>query len=197
MGEIKVPVLHGVNLEIYKGEISVILGASGSGKTTLLNILGGIENPTEVKIWFDNKDLARLNDKQLPKYSKDNIGFIFKFYTLVPIFTSKENIEVFTEVARDFLHPIEALKLVDMDKQADNFPSQMPGVQQQRISIVRALAKKPALMLCDELTGALDFKTDQTVLKTLCNLNTELGTTIIIITHNAQLAELAHRIVHL
>ncbi len=197
MGEIKVPVLHGIDLDIYKGEITVILGASGSGKTTLMNIIGGIENPTEGEVWFNEKDLAKSNDKQLTLYRRNSIGFVFQFYNLIPTLSSKENVEVSTQISSDPMNPIEALKLVDMEKQVDHFPSQMSGGQQQRISIARALAKKPALMLCDEPTGALDFKTGQLVLKTLVDLNQKLGTTIVIITHNASLTNLAHRIVHL
>jgi putative ABC transport system ATP-binding protein len=197
MGEVKVPVLHGLDLEIYKGEITVILGASGSGKSTLLNIIGGIDKPTEGEVWFENSDIAKLNDRKLTDYRRNNIGFVFQFYNLVPTLTAKENLEVSTEIAKDFIAPAEALKLVDMEEQAEHFPSQMSGGQQQRISIARALAKKPALMLCDEPTGALDFKTGQLVLKTLIDLNKKLNTTIVIITHCAPLAGLAHRVVNL
>ena len=197
MGEVKVPVLHGIDLEIYKGEITVILGASGSGKTTLMNIIGGIENPTEGEIWFDKKDLAKLKDKQLTQYRRNNIGFIFQFYNLIPTLSSKENVEVSTQISSNPMDPIEALKLVDMEEKIDHFPSQMSGGQQQRVSIARALAKNPTFLLCDEPTGALDFKTGQLVLETLVNLNKKLETTIVIITHNASLADLAHRVVHL
>ena len=197
MGEVKVPVLHGIDLEIYKGEITVILGASGSGKTTLMNIIGGIENPTEGEIWFNEKDLAKSNDRQLTLYRRNNIGFVFQFYNLIPTLSSKENVEVSTQISSNPMDPIEALKVVDMEERVDHFPSQMSGGQQQRVSIARALAKNPTFLLCDEPTGALDFKTGQLVLKTLINLNEKLGTTIVIITHNAGLANLAHRIVYL
>ena len=197
MGEVKVPVLHGIDLAIYKGEITVILGASGSGKTTLLNIIGGIEKPTEGEIWFNEKDLAKLSDKKLTLYRRNNIGFIFQFFNLVPTLTAKENIEVSTEISSTPMDPADALKLVDMEKKADNFPSQLSGGQQQRVSIARALAKKPTFILCDEPTGSLDFKTGQLVLETLVNLNKKLGATIIIITHCVPLADLAHRIVYL
>ncbi len=197
MGEVKVPVLHGIDLEIYKGEITVILGASGSGKTTLMNIIGGIENPTEGEIWFNEKDLAKSNDKQLTLFRRNNIGFVFQFYNLIPTLSSKENVEVSTQISSNPMDPIKALKVVDMEEKVDHFPSQMSGGQQQRVSIARALAKNPTFLLCDEPTGALDFKTGQLVLKTLINLNEKLGTTIVIITHNAGLANLAHRIVHL
>ena len=164
MGEVKVPVLHGIDLEIYKGEITVILGASGSGKTTLMNIIGGIEPPTEGEIWFGEKNLAKLNDKQLTLYRRNNIGFVFQFYNLIPTLSSKENVEVSTQISSNPMDPMEALKLVDMNERADHFPSQMSGGQQQRVSIARALAKKPTFLLCDEPTGALDFKTGQLVL---------------------------------
>lgn len=197
MGEVSAPVLHGIDLKIYKGEITVIRGASGSGKTTLLNIIGGIETPTEGEIWFRKKNLAHFSEKQLTLYRRNNIGFIFQFYNLVPTLTSKENVEVSTEIASEPLTPKKALEYVDMLDHIDHFPSQMSGGEQQRVSIARALAKNPSLMLCDEPTGALDLKTGQLVLKTLLNLNEKLGTTIVIITHCLPIADLAHRVIHL
>jgi putative ABC transport system ATP-binding protein len=197
MGDVKVPVLHGVDLEIYQGEITIILGASGSGKSTLLNIMGGIENPTDGEIWFGGENLASYNDAQLTNYRRNNVGFVFQFYNLIPTLTAKENVEVSTEISTNPLEPLKALELVGMDDRADHFPSQMSGGQQQRVSIARALAKNPTLMLCDEPTGALDFKTGQLVLETLVDLNTKLGTTIVIITHCVPLADLAHRVIHL
>ena len=197
MGEVTVPVLHGIDLDIYKGELTVILGASGTGKTTLLNIIGGIDQPTSGNYLFSGKEIANASDKELTEFRRENIGFVFQFYNLVPTLTSKENVEVSTEISKDPLDPLEALKLVGMDSQKDFFPSQMSGGQQQRISIARALAKKPTLMLCDEPTGALDFKTGQQVLRTLNDLNEKLGTTIIIITHCVPLADMAHRVIHL
>jgi putative ABC transport system ATP-binding protein len=197
MGEVEVPVLHGIDLDIYKGELTVILGASGTGKTTLLNIIGGIDLPTEGQYLFKNKNIATATDKELTEFRRTNIGFVFQFYNLVPSLTSKENIEVSTEISKNPMDPMEALTLVEMEKQKDFFPAQMSGGQQQRISIARALAKKPALMLCDEPTGALDCKTGQQILKTLVNLNKKLGTTIIIITHCVPLADMAHRVIRL
>ena len=197
MGDVQVPVLHGIDLEIYKGEITVILGASGSGKSTLLNIMGGIEPPTDGEIWFNRENLAVYNDEQLTFYRRNYVGFVFQFYNLVPTLTAKENVEVSTELSANPLDPLEALKLVGMEDRANHFPSQMSGGQQQRVSIARALAKNPTLMLCDEPTGALDFETGQLVLEKLVDLNNKLGTTIVIITHCMPLAALAHRVIHL
>ncbi|MCF7791145.1 MAG: ABC transporter ATP-binding protein [Victivallales bacterium] len=197
MGEVKVPVLHGIDLDIYKSELTVILGSSGTGKSTLLNIIGGIDTATSGQYFFRDKDISSASDKELTKFRRDNIGFVFQFYNLVPTLTSKENVEVSTEISKDPMDPLESLELVEMKEKKDFFPSQMSGGQQQRISIARALAKKPALMLCDEPTGALDFKTGQQVIKTLNDLNEKLGTTIIIITHCAPLADMAHRVIHL
>lgn len=197
MGEVKVPVLHGIDLDIYKGELTVILGASGTGKTTLLNIIGGIDQATDGQYMFRDKNLANATDKELTEFRRNNIGFVFQFYNLVPTLTSIENIEVSTEITETPMDPLDALRLVEMEDKKDFFPSQMSGGQQQRISIARALAKKPALMLCDEPTGALDFNTGRQVLKTLNDLNSKLGTTIIIITHNVSLGKIAHRVIHL
>ncbi len=197
MGEVQVPVLRGVDLEIFRREITVILGASGSGKSTLLNIIGGIDKPSAGEICFDNSDIAKFNGGQLTAYRRKNIGFVFQFYNLVPTLTAKENVEVATEIADDPMNPDEALELVGLSDRKEHFPAQMSGGQQQRVSIARALAKKPRLMLCDEPTGALDAKTGQQVLQTLLDLNKRLGTTIIIITHATPIAKLAHRVIHL
>lgn len=197
MGEVEVPVLRGVNLEIFRGELTVVLGASGSGKSTLLNMIGGVDRPSSGQILFDNQDVATYNDKQLTRYRRDNIGFVFQFYNLVPTLTALENVEVSTEVADKPMDPEKALELVELADRKDYFPAQMSGGQQQRVSIARALAKAPRLMLCDEPTGALDVATGQLVLKTLLDLNSKLGTTIVIITHANQLAKLAHRVLHL
>lgn len=197
MGEVKVPVLHGVDLKIFSGEITVVLGASGSGKSTLLNMIGGIDRPSSGDIFFKGENISKFNSRQLTEYRRKNIGFVFQFYNLVPTLTAKENIQVSTELTKDSMNETEALKLVDLGDRAEHFPAQMSGGQQQRVSIARALAKKPRLMLCDEPTGALDSKTGQFVLKTLLNLNEKLKTTILIITHASSIAELAHRIIHL
>jgi putative ABC transport system ATP-binding protein len=197
MGEVKVPVLHGIDLDIYRGELTVVLGASGSGKSTLLNMVGGIDRPTEGTIMFGGSDIALMKDRALTEYRRKSVGFVFQFYNLVPTLTAEENVQVSTEVADSPMDPKEALKLVELDDRADHFPSQLSGGQQQRVAIARALAKNPSLMLCDEPTGALDFKTGQLVLKTLAALNEKLGTTIVIITHCAPIAQLAHRVIRL
>jgi len=197
MGEVQVPVLHGVDLEIHQGELTVILGISGSGKSTLLNMIGGIDRPTAGEILFKNRDIARLNDRELTEYRRKHVGFIFQFYNLVPTLTAKENVEVSTEIAEHPMTPKQALELVDLSDRLEYFPAQLSGGQQQRVSIARALAKNPSLMLCDEPTGALDAETGQLVLKTLLDLNEKLGTTIIIITHASPISKLAHRIFHL
>jgi putative ABC transport system ATP-binding protein len=197
MGEVEVPVLNGIDLEIFQGELTVILGPSGSGKSTLLNIIGGIDRPTSGNVIFNQQQISSYSDKQLTEFRRSSVGFVFQFYNLVPTLNAKENVEVSTEVAENPMQPEKALELVDMSERKDFFPAQMSGGQQQRVSIARALAKNPVLMLCDEPTGALDAKTGQVVLKTLTELNATLGTTIVIITHSSSIAKLAHRIVHL
>ncbi len=197
MGEVQVPVLHGIDLEIVEGELTVILGASGSGKSTLLNIVGGIDRPTSGDVFFRDRNITTASNRELTEYRRKSVGFVFQFYNLVATLTSKENVEVSTEVADNPMDPLKALELVGMNDRADYFPAQLSGGQQQRVAIARALAKNPALMLCDEPTGALDFETGRLVLKTLKQLNDELGTTIVIITHCAPLARVAHRIIHL
>jgi putative ABC transport system ATP-binding protein len=197
MGEVDVPVLKGVNLEIRRGELTVVLGASGSGKSTLMNIIGGIDQPTAGEVWSDGKDLGLLGPGQLTEHRRENVGFVFQFYNLVPTLTALENVQVSTEVASNPMDPAEALELVELGDYLDYFPSQLSGGQQQRVSIARALAKNPKVMLCDEPTGALDFKTGQLVLRLLTQLNEKMETTIVIITHAAPIAELAHRILHI
>jgi len=197
MGEVKVPVLNGIDLDIFKGELTVILGPSGSGKSTLLNIIGGIDCPTEGEVTFSGRQISSYSDAQLTEFRRASVGFVFQFYNLVPTLNAKENVEVSTEIADKPMAPLKALELVEMTNRQSFFPAQMSGGQQQRVSIARALAKNPVLMLCDEPTGALDAKTGQVVLKTLTRLNAELGTTIVIITHSLSIAQLAHRIIHL
>ncbi len=195
MGEITVPVLKGIDLEIYPGEITVICGASGSGKSTLLNIVGGVDRPSAGEVWFEKTDLAQLKDQQLTEYRRSHVGFVFQFYNLISTLTARENVQVSTEIVSDPIPAEEALALVGLEDQLDYFPSQMSGGQQQRVAIARALAKRPRLMLCDEPTGALDAQTGKIVLSLLIRLNQELGNTIVIITHATPIAQLAHRIV--
>ncbi|MFH1629090.1 MAG: ABC transporter ATP-binding protein [Pseudomonadota bacterium] len=197
MGEVDVPVLKGIDLEIFKGELTVILGSSGSGKSTLMNIIGGIDRPTSGEVWCGDRNIAQLTDRQLTEYRRQNVGFVFQFYNLVPTLTSLENVEVCTQIADNPMPPEKALELVDLADHMGHFPAQMSGGQQQRVAIARALAKNPRLMLCDEPTGALDSKTGQLVLSLLTKLNNEIGATIVIITHAAPIAELAHRVLRL
>ncbi len=197
MGEVQVPVLRGIDVDIHAGELTVILGASGAGKTTLLNIIGGIDRPTSGEVLFDGRDIALMNDKELTEHRRRNVGFVFQFYNLVPSLTALENVLVSTEVADDPMEPEKALELVGLGDRLDHFPAQMSGGQQQRVSIARALAKNPGVMFCDEPTGALDAKTGRMVLQLLTDLNQRLGTTIVIITHAAPIASLARRVVNL
>jgi len=185
MGEVEVKVLRGIDLEILRGQLTVIVGASGAGKSTLLNIIGGIDRPTSGEVWVDGENLAAMNDRQLTEYRRRKIGFVFQFYNLVPTLTAVENVQVSTQIASKPMDPAEAMRLVDL------------GGQQQRVSIARALAKQPAIMLCDEPTGALDAHTGQRVLGLLSQLNEEVGATIVIITHAAPMADMAHRVLHL
>ena len=197
MGEVKVPVLRGIDAAFYQGDLTVVLGASGSGKSTLLNMIGGIDQPTSGEIIFNNSDIACYNDKKLTAYRRESIGFVFQFYNLVPTLTAKENVQVSTEVASNPMDPEEALDKVGLGDRINHFPSQLSGGQQQRVAIARALAKNPRLMLCDEPTGALDHETSILVLNLLRKLNKELGTTIIMITHAPPIAAMAQRVVYL
>jgi putative ABC transport system ATP-binding protein len=197
MGEVKVPVLKGIDLEIIKGELTVILGASGAGKSTLLNIVGGIDRPTEGHVFCGDKDLAAMNDRQLTEHRRRNVGFVFQFYNLVPTLTALENVQTAVEIAENPMDPLKALEMVELADRKDHFPSQLSGGQQQRVSIARALAKNPLVMFCDEPTGALDANTGRMVLSLLTRLNEQAGTSIVIVTHAATIAKLANRTLHL
>ncbi len=197
MGEVKVPVLRGIDTEINHGELTVILGASGSGKSTLLNMIGGIDRPTSGQIIFGDRDIADLTDKQLTQYRRLNIGFVFQFYNLVPTLTATENVQVSTEVCDNPMDPAEALEMVGLGDRLGHFPAQLSGGQQQRVAIARALAKKPRLMLCDEPTGALDHETSIIVLNLLQKLNRDMGTTIVMITHARSISQIANRIIEI
>jgi len=197
MGEVKVPVLKGVNAEILPGRLTVILGASGSGKSTLMNMIGGIDRPSSGEIWFGEREISRLNDSQLTLFRRQSVGFVFQFYNLVPTLTALENVQVSTEIAEDPMDPVEALEKVGLGERLDHFPAQMSGGQQQRVAIARALAKRPGLMLCDEPTGALDHETSLVVLELLQRLNRETGTTIVMITHAPEISQMAHRVLEI
>ena len=197
MGEVEVPVLRGIDTEIYKGELTVILGASGSGKSTLLNMIGGIDRPSSGRIMFGDRDIATLNDKQLTQYRRTSIGFVFQFYNLVPTLTAVENVQVSTEICDNPMDPEDALEKVGLGDRLNHFPAQLSGGQQQRVAIARALAKNPRLMLCDEPTGALDHSTSIIVLNLLQKLNQDLGTTIVMITHAPPISQIANRIIEI
>jgi putative ABC transport system ATP-binding protein len=196
-GETEVRALDGVDLDLYHGELIVLLGASGSGKSTLLNILGGLDVPTSGSLSYEGMDLTSADEDELTRFRRDSVGFIFQFYNLIPSLTAKENVELITEISRDPMSPEEALALVDLDERMDHFPSQMSGGQQQRVAIARAIAKRPEVLLCDEPTGALDVKTGITVLEAIERVNLELGTLTVVITHNAVIADMADRVIHL
>jgi putative ABC transport system ATP-binding protein len=197
MGEVQVAALRGIDLDLYPGEFVVLLGPSGSGKSTLLNILGGLDRVTSGHVSYQGRDLANAGDADLTRYRRDYVGFVFQFYNLIPSLTARENVAIVTEIARDPMKPEEALDLVGLSDRMDHFPSQLSGGQQQRVAIARAIAKRPAVLLCDEPTGALDSETGILVLEALVRINKELGTTTAVITHNADIATIADRVVHL
>lgn len=193
-GNIKSTVLKGVGLNLDKGEIGVILGPSGSGKSTLLNIIGGIDRCDSGTVLVDGIDITEINDNNLTDYRRENIGFIFQFYNLIPNLTAGENIEVVSNISKTPLNTDEVLKAVDMLDKKHRFPRELSGGEQQRISIARAIVKNPKLLLCDEPTGALDFSTSREILKLLQNINREFGTTIIMITHNTSISAMANKV---
>jgi putative ABC transport system ATP-binding protein len=193
----QVRALDGVDLDLYGGEMVVLLGASGSGKSTLLNHLGGLDVPTQGSLMFRGRDLAQADEAELTRFRRDTVGFVFQFYNLIPSLTGRENVALITEIARNPMTPESALELVGLGDRMDHFPSQMSGGQQQRVAIARAIAKRPEVLLCDEPTGALDVKTGITVLEAIERVNRDLGTLTVVITHNAVIAEMADRVVHL
>lgn len=194
-GEVKVYALAGVSLELYAGELAVLLGPSGSGKSTLLNILGGLDHVTDGRVWFRDLELTDLNDRGLTRFRRDHVGFVFQFYNLVPSLTAQENVQLVTDVAPDPMPAAEALDLVGLGHRLDHFPSEMSGGEQQRVAIARAIAKRPEVLLCDEPTGALDSKTGVQVLEVLKTINDQFGTTTAVITHNAAIQQMAHRVI--
>jgi putative ABC transport system ATP-binding protein len=197
MGEVQVQALRGVDLDLYTGELVVLLGPSGSGKSTLLNILGGLDRASAGHVSYLDQDLTHASDRDLTHYRRHFVGFVFQFYNLIPSLTARENVAIVTEIARNPMAPEEALALVDLTDRLDHFPSQLSGGEQQRVAIARAIAKNPAVLLCDEPTGALDSITGVVVLEALERVNRELGTTTVLITHNAGIAAIADRVVHL
>jgi len=194
-GGVQVHALAGVDLELYTGELTVLLGASGSGKSTLLNILGGLDHATTGRVWFRDLELTRLGDRALTRYRRDHVGFVFQFYNLVPSLSARENVQLVTDVAPNPMPAGEALDMVGLGHRVDHFPSEMSGGEQQRVAIARAIAKRPEVLLCDEPTGALDSKTGVLVLEVLKTINDTLGTTTVVITHNAGIRAMAHRVV--
>lgn len=197
MGEVDVHALRDIDLDLYKGELAVLLGASGSGKSTLLNIIGGLDTPTAGTVTFLDHILTDANDAALTEYRRDHVGFVFQFYNLIPSLTALENVQLITEIAADPMDAADALGLVDLGDRLDHFPAQLSGGEQQRVAIARAVAKQPDVLLCDEPTGALDFKTGKIVLEVIERVNRELGTTTAVITHNASIARMADRVIHI
>lgn len=193
-GDVTTMVLKGAGINLDKGEIGVILGPSGSGKSTLLNIIGGIDRCDSGTVSVDNIDVTKLTDDRLTDFRRENIGFIFQFYNLIPNLTVGENIEVVSNISKNPLNTDEVLKAVDMLDKKHRFPKELSGGEQQRVSIARAIVKNPKLLLCDEPTGALDFSTSRDILKLLENINKEFGTTILMITHNTAISEMANKV---
>ena len=196
MGEISIKALDKTNFQIEKGELVVIVGPSGAGKTTALNILGGMDNVSSGKVIIDGKDISKFKKKELIKYRREDIGFVFQFYNLVQNLTALENVELATQICKNPLKPATMLEKVGLKDRMKNFPSQLSGGEQQRVAIARAIAKNPKLLLCDEPTGALDYKTGKQILKLLQDTCRKEGMTVIIITHNSALTQMADRIIH-
>jgi putative ABC transport system ATP-binding protein len=197
MGDVEVHALQGVDLDLFEGEFVVILGPSGSGKSTLLNILGGLDAPTGGAVRFRDHDLVAADDRALTRYRREHVGFVFQFYNLIPSLTARENVSLVTEIATKPMRPEDALALVGLAARLDHFPAQLSGGEQQRVAIARAIAKRPDVLLCDEPTGALDAETGRLVLRTLADVNREIGTATAIITHNAVIAGMADRVLRM
>ncbi|HUO84484.1 MAG TPA: ABC transporter ATP-binding protein [Thermoanaerobaculia bacterium] len=197
MGEVEVRALVSVDLDLYEGELVVLLGPSGSGKSTLLNILGGLDVPTSGDVYYHDHDLTVDDDRALTRYRREHVGFVFQFYNLIPSLTALENVALVTEISGDPMPPAEALGLVGLEERLDHFPAQLSGGEQQRVAIARAIAKRPDVLLCDEPTGALDYTTGKRVLEVIERVNRELGTTTAVITHNAAIAGMADRVIRM
>ena len=195
-GEVDVHALRDVDLDVASGEFIVLLGPSGSGKSTLLNIIGGLDVPTSGQVLFGEQDLSAASEAELTAYRRRHVGFVFQFYNLIPSLTARENVALVTEIAENPLPPEQALALVGLGERLDHFPTQMSGGEQQRVAIARAVAKRPQVLLCDEPTGALDAQTGIVVLEVIAHVNQELGTTTVVITHNAVIASMADRVIY-
>lgn len=197
VGEVEVRALNGVDLDLFEGEFAVLLGPSGSGKSTLLNILGGLDVPTEGEVYYFDHNLSIYDDKELTRFRREHVGFVFQFYNLIPSLTALENVSLVAEIAENPMDPREALNLVDLGDRLHHFPAQLSGGEQQRIAIARAIVKRPDVLLCDEPTGALDINTGIRVLEALQQVNQQLLTTTAVITHNAAIASMADRIIRI
>lgn len=196
-GQSEIIANNDISFEIEKGELAIILGSSGAGKSTILNILGGMDTNDEGNVLIDGKDISTFNEKELTNYRRNDVGFVFQFYNLVPNLTAKENVELASEIVKDALDATEVLQSVGLGERIDNFPAQLSGGEQQRVAIARAVAKNPKLLLCDEPTGALDYHTGKQVLKILQDMVRKEGATVVIVTHNQALAPIADRVIHM
>ena len=196
-GEVEVHALRGADLDLYEGELVVILGPSGSGKSTLLNIIGGLDTATSGTVRFRDHQLTGADDNELTRYRREHVGFVFQFYNLIPSLTAEENVALVTEIAERPMDPAEALEIVGLKERLDHFPAQLSGGEQQRVAIARAIAKQPEILLCDEPTGALDSETGVLVLNAIDQVNRELGTTAAVITHNTVIGSMADRVLHI
>ena len=192
-GDVDIHALHGASATLYEDEITVMLGPSGSGKSTFLNIIGGLDTATSGQVLFKNTDISHADEYELTRFRRHHVGFVFQFYNLIPSLTARENVSLVTEISINPFSPEDALSMVGLEDRMDHFPAQLSGGEQQRVAIARAIAKNPAVLLCDEPTGALDSKTGRLVLEALTRINDDLGTTIAIISHNASIQQLAHR----
>ena len=197
MGEVEVHALREVTLTLDEGQFVVLLGPSGSGKSTLLNIIGGLDVPTSGQVLYRDVDLTRADERTLTAYRRRHVGFVFQFYNLIPSLTAEENVALVTEISERPMPPEEALRMVKLNARREHFPAQLSGGEQQRVAIARAIAKRPSVLLCDEPTGALDISTGVIVLEALQQVNAELGTTTVVITHNAAIASMADRVIRL
>ena len=197
MGDVEVQALRGVDLDLFEGELVVLLGPSGSGKSTLLNILGGLDAPSEGHVRFRDHDLVAADERELTRFRREHVGFVFQFYNLIPSLTAWENVALVTEIATSPMKPEEALELVGLTARKDHFPAQLSGGEQQRVALARAIAKRPDVLLCDEPTGALDYDTGKLVLKAIAGINEALGTTTAVITHNSAIAAMADRVLRI